>query len=192
MCSLAPLGTGKDLEVLKERIWKCKVRNRMTFFNPVTGILALSLLTCNASLTVSDNGVLPVYDIPHYAPLPSTVTASSSPSVSVLLLLLYSPPPTIPSSFCPSQCLFLSACFLSVVDTLFISVHIPHIYLCLLPRHSFRVPMSILSALILIHDLCCFFSWAYLLIFCAFVCLFWWLFTCWRLECEFTLFKVLG
>lgn len=77
-------------------------------------------------------------------------------------------------------------------DTLFISVHIPHIYLCLLPRHSFRVPMSILSALILIHDLCCFFSWAYLLIFCAFVCLFWWLFTCWRLECEFTLFKVLG
>lgn len=88
----------------------------MTFFNPVTGILALSLLTCNASLTVSDNGVLPVYDIPHYAPLPSTVTASSSPSVSVLLLLLYSPPPTIPSSFCPSQCLFLSACFLSVVD----------------------------------------------------------------------------
>lgn len=61
------------------------------------------------------------------------------------------------------QCLFLSACFLSVVDGMpgtithssFLSTSL--IFICLLPCHSFRVPMSILSALILIHDVCCFF-----------------------------------
>lgn len=59
---------------------------------------------------------------PSLTQLLSCVSASSSPSVSLLSLLLYSPPPTIPPPH-PSfshlwQCLFLSSCFLPVVESM--------------------------------------------------------------------------
>lgn len=121
---------------------------------------------------------------PSLTRLLSYISASSSPSVSLLSLFLYSPPPTIPSSLLPSLTLPFSLVLLPSccgkhvrTDILIISVHIPHlIYLFLL----FPFPLPLCG----LHF---FFS----LRFCLpplLLCLS----ACWRLECEFPPFKVLG
>lgn len=121
----------------------------------------------------------------------SCISASFSPSVSLLSLVLYSPPPTVPSSLLTHHwwCLFSSrlASFLlwkarQGSDILIISCPHPSPYLSF--SFSFIPPPSPLSFLLL-----------FLLHFCLpplLLLLGPRLSACYRLECEFPLFKVLG
>lgn len=111
MCSLGIAGAGKVFgSAHREKSGKCKVRKKRTF-NLIAGQLALSPSTCNAQrwqelkmgsylFTISQTSLTVS---PSLTRLLSRISASSSSSVSLLSLDLYSPPPTIPSSLRSSR-----------------------------------------------------------------------------------------
>lgn len=181
MCSLGQSGTGKVFgSTHREKSGKCKVRKKRTFQSHTRRACTFTVymqciapmswkwgLTCLQPLTlVSFSPIFPL----------SCISASSSPSVSLVSLLLYSPPPTyslLPSPITDSAFSSRLASFLlwkawQDSDILIISVHIPHLISpsCFL-QNPLLPPCLILPLLLPLS-------------------------ACWRLECEFPLFKVLG
>lgn len=126
MCSLGQSGTGKVFgSTHREKSGKCKVRKKRTFQSHTRRACTFTVymqciapmswkwgLTCLQPLTLASFS--PIFPL-------SCISASSSPSVSLVSLLLYSPPPTyslLPSPITDSQCFFLSSRFLPVVESM--------------------------------------------------------------------------